>query len=403
MEHAKAPGLKYRARKHGAPVAYWIASPAAVKAGYTPKSVQIHVADVVCACQQYQAQMLQWLSGAQDADKFDGSFRSLFRLYETDDQSKFHKLKRSSRKPYLVYLRKLYAHIGDCQIRATDGRDLRRWHALWASPAEPGKPPRIASAHLCVSIIRAAISFGVACRKPGCADFKAILDVLQFEQPKPRTQAPTAAQIVAARCAAHANGSPSRALAYAIQFETSLRQWDVVGQWEPLADPRPSDVLAYGEKWIGPTWANIDANMVLRSTPGKTEDTSAAKIAVDLRECQMVMDEIAKVPADRRTGPLIVSEATALPYRGRTFGKGWREDRDAAGIPSEIWNRDLRAGGVTEARESDAKIDDVKKMVGHTAATRTTARVYDRDALEASRRVSRARAGRRTNKTGNES
>jgi len=394
MERAKALGLKYRRRKSGPPVPYWLASPAAVKAGYTPKSIQIHVADVAGACQRYQAEMLAWLAGQRDADYFDGSFRSLFRLYETDTESTFHKLKRSSRKPYVVYLRKLYAHIGECQIAVTDGRDLTRWHALWSSSAEPGKKPRVASAHLCVSIIRAAVAFGVACRKPGCAEFKAVLDVLKFAVPKPRTQAPTAEQVTAMRAAARASGSPSRALAYAVQFEAGLRQWDVIGQWFPLSDPRPSAVLGRGEKWIGPTWANVDSDLVLRLTPEKTADTSGVTVAIDLREFPMVMDELDRIPPERRTGPLIVSEQTRLPYRYHSFAEWWRKDARKAGLPDEIWNR-MRAGGVTEARESGAPIDDVQKVVGHKAGTRTTARVYDRDSLEAARRVARARVVKR--------
>ncbi len=335
-----------------------------------------------------------WLAGDRAPNHFDGSFRSLFRLYETDPESTYHKLKPSSRKPYGVYLRKLYDHIGECQISATDGRDLKRWHALWASAPEPGRAPRIAAGHMCVAIIKAAVAFGVACRKPGCADFKAVLDVLHFPVPKPRTEAPTAAQVIALRAAAHASGSPSRALAYALQFECGLRQSDVIGQWWPLADPRPSAVLGKAGKWLGPMWANVDSDLVLRLTPEKTAGTSGMTVAIDLRECPMVMDELSHIPPGRRTGPLIVSERTGLPY-ARTFSECWRRDANAAGVPKTVWNRDLRAGGVTEAREAGAPIDDVKKVVGHTAGTRTTARVYDRDSLEAARRVSRARVDKR--------
>lgn len=133
---------------------------------------------------------------------------------------------------------------------------------------------------------------------------------------------------------------------------------------------------------------------MLRLTPEKTAGTSGMTVAIDLRECPMVMDELSHIPPGRRTGPLIVSERTGLPY-ARTFSECWRRDANAAGVPKTVWNRDLRAGGVTEAREAGAPIDDVKKVVGHTAGTRTTARVYDRDSLEAARRVSRARVDKR--------
>jgi integrase len=45
---------------------------------------------------------------------------------------------------------------------------------------------------------------------------------------------------------------------------------------------------------------------------------------------------------------------------------------------------------VTEGREADAQMDDLAKQAGH-ANKRTTARVYDRDRLEAARRVATAR------------
>ena len=59
-----------------------------------------------------------------------------------------------------------------------------------------------------------------------------------------------------------------------------------------------------------------------------------------------------------------------------------------------VWNRDLRAGGITEAREAGAPTDDIAKLAGH-ADKRTTARIYDRDSLEAARRVASARTAQR--------
>jgi integrase len=69
--------------------------------------------------------------------------------------------------------------------------------------------------------------------------------------------------------------------------------------------------------------------------------------------------------------------------------------RQAAGIPSDVWNRDLRASGVTEARAGNAAIDDLKKQVGHSSNSPTTAKVYDRAQLEAGRRIAAARKASR--------
>jgi hypothetical protein len=57
---------------------------------------------------------------------------------------------------------------------------------------------------------------------------------MRFAVPRPRKEAPTAAEIVAARKAAHEIGHPPAALAYALQFDGTMRQWDVTGKWVPL-------------------------------------------------------------------------------------------------------------------------------------------------------------------------
>jgi hypothetical protein len=67
----------------------------------------------------------------------------------------------------------------------------------------------------------------------------------------------------------------------------------------------------------------------------------------------------------------------------------WDKVRTITGISKDVWNRDMRAGGVTEARQGAAPLDDVAKTAGDTK--RTTAKIYDRDRLEASRRVATAR------------
>ncbi len=92
---------------------------------------------------------------------------------------------------------------------------------------------------------------------------------------------------------AHEIQHPRAAIAYAIQFEGVVQQWDVKGQWLPMADRTPSAIHYGGKKWIGPTWANVDdENLILRWTPTKMETTTAPEIVVDLRACPMVMEEL---------------------------------------------------------------------------------------------------------------
>jgi hypothetical protein len=113
-------------------------------------------------------------------------------------------------------------------------------------------------------------------------------------------------------------------------------------------------------------WSQIYANMILRYTPAKTQFTSVAQVVLDLSTLPMVVEELAKVPAEARRGPLIVNPRTGLPYRNWYYGRVWDKVCDISGIKKEIWNRDLWAAAVTEAREAAASVDDVAKVAGHT-------------------------------------
>jgi hypothetical protein len=264
--------------------------------------------------------------------------------------------------------------VGPRRIDALDGRDLRRWYTEWSAPLGDGDKPRIAAARMAMTVLKNALTFAATCRKPGCAEFRNILRDMRFAGPQPRTEAPTAAEIIAARKAAHELGHAPAALAYARQFEGTMRQWDVVGKWVPLSDKKRSSIIDGTSKWVGPMWSQIDANMILHYTPAKTRFTSGATVTLDLRVLPMVVEELAKVPAEARRGPLIVNPRTGLPYRNWYFGEVWRRVRKITGIRKEVWNRDMRAAGVTEGRQAGAPTDDLAKQAGH-ANKRTTAKV----------------------------
>jgi hypothetical protein len=222
-----------------------------------------------------------------------------------------------------------------------------------------------------------------------------------------RTQAPTADQIIAVRRVAHERGHGALALAYAIQFEATNRQYDVMGQWVPLSDKRPSAVIDGKEKWIGATWKHVDKELVLRFMPGKTDGTTATEVVIDFKACPMVMEELQHIPVEARTGPLIVNPKTCLPYKYREHKDLWRRTikrkKDGtsyrigiavdAGLPDDIWNRDLRAGGISEARRAAVPREDVAKVAGHAHERSTDG--YDRTALVTHQRMMEARLKRR--------
>jgi hypothetical protein len=345
-----------------------------------------------------QSEMLLWMSGYKKISKeFDGTFKSLLEIYQRDPKSSFNtSLKPGTVRLYTTYLKKLIPHIGARRIDLCDGRDVMGWFEKWREAGDGSGRDQLSVARVCLAILKAAISFGVICRAKGCREFQAILGELEFDALPRRTQAPTAAQIIAVRKAAHAAGFPLRALAYAIQFETTLRQWDVIGQWVPLSHPKPSAIIHRGQKWIGPTWSAIDDKLILaKIEPTKTEDTTAVEVSFDLSVCPMVTEELALIPMEKRTGPLIIKELNGRPYDHDDFRVQWRRDAEAAGVPKAVWNRDIRAGGVTEGGKSGASRDDRRTVAGHSAEK--TTEKYERGtvSLEAHRRVMKERTGYR--------
>lgn len=404
-ERPKSAGLKWRTRRTGPPVPYWFASRKAIDDGYPVPSSRLSEyandpAKLIARCQRLQSEMLIWMnSDAASEIKFTGTFGSLIDIYQRDPESTYRNLKTGVQRSYDVYLKKLRTQLDDIEVSATDGRDVKRWFAKWRT----GKDglDHLPRARLTLAVLKAAVSFGIVCRYAGCKDFQDVLREIEFAVVPSRTWAPTAEQIIAARNAAHASGWPRRALVYALQFEATLRQWDIVGQWVPIRDPRPSALIRGGKKWLGPTWSAINDNLLLRIKPTKTEDTSGVEVTFDLSVCPMVVEELASIPDCDRKGPLIVNERTGQPYSAKAFQNGWKADFKAAelpdgtkAIPAGMWNRDLRAGGVTEGGKSGASKDDRRKVAGH--AREETTEIYDRDQLEAHRRVMKSRTAYRT-------
>jgi hypothetical protein len=394
-----APGLKWIKRKAShTPV--WVAT----AEGYTPRTVNLgHLRSepdkLAARCASLQAEMQQWKAGVRkEVGDFDGTIGALLKRYQADPESPYHALRPSSRKPYDHYLEKLIAGIGQVRLDAITGVDLIRWHKVWSDDGT-----HLAASKMQRAVLDSAVTFGIMCRLPGCADLREVMRATSRKLPGPkrRESVVSADDVIKMRAAAHAAGRPSAALAYALVFETTLRLWDVIGQWWPMDAPLIRDVLARGgkKKWFGIRWEDISDDMVLRYMPSKTSAKTGLTVTFPLNKAPMVIEELAHWPVGKRTGPIIVSEHIGLPYSTNRFSEVWRLDANAAGLPKTAWARDLRASGITEARAADVSTDDAAKVAGH-ASTKTTAKIYDRANLEAAGRFADARVSKRKKKEG---
>lgn len=319
-------------------------------------------------CFALTAELLKWVADkakVDDVDKvrFDGTLKSLARIYETHPESPCRAACYATQRIYAVELAVLIKAVGDRRVDRITGADLRRWHANFAAPKHSNGEPRLRRAQGCMKALRRIVSWGVQLKLTGCVELRTILQECRFAVPAAREAAPTYEQMVAFIAAAHEAGRLSMALAAAAMFDTSLRQTDVIGKWEPVAPGSDrSGYVHHGRRWTGGlVWQDIrDGELTKRTT--KTGAVYKSRIA----DNPLLSAEIAKVPEDRRIGPMIIAEQTGRPYRHRWFAAIWRRIARKAGIPDSIWSRDTRAGAITEAFDAGAELEHVRQMATHS-------------------------------------
>ena len=237
-----------------------------------------------------------------------------------------------------------------------------------------GGKPRVRKAHGIISMYRRIFAYGVTAELPECARLATILDKARFKQPgHPRSKLELQ-HVEAFVAKAIEMDRLSLALGTALQFETTLRQRDVIGEWEPIpAGADKTGIVLGGRRWLnGLTWSDISADMTVVKETTKT----GAHAAHDLKLCPIVRSLLARISASARVGPLIIDEKAGRPYAEHAYSREWRDVARAAGVPDHVWNMDARAGGISEADDAGADLDS-------TALQRVTPASFDDRPLRA--------------------
>lgn len=375
----------------------WRAPKAAAADGYLPKSVTID-ADITnpadhdrirSACHQHQADLDAWRQAKARATPIEiVTLTDLSRLYQTHEASPFLTVKENTRNDYLHELRVIERTIGARTLVGIKAVDFTRWFKAAKESVEGGGARK---AHGIIKRLRALVSFGIIAEVEPCYRLKAILSEMRFEQPPRRESAMTYDMAVAIIEKAHELGRPSIALAQAIQFETGLRQTDVIGQWETCEPGDASPYKVGKRRWKGLVWQDISPDLILTLKTSKT----GATVGHDLSAMPLVKAEIERVPKDKRIGAVVINETTGRPWLSLVFSRNWRRIANEAGVPTSIWNRDSRAGAITEGDEAGAAVSDLQRMAGHTTA-KMTGRYIRSGAIVTSQKVSRLRVEKRS-------
>ena len=403
-----APGLSWRPRKDGK-AAYWVAREELVKKGFKPSTVRIHFdpadplhsAKIAAKCRVLQAEMLAWLrdGGAPRAAAFNGTFRSLIRIYQMERSSPFHRLRDRTQGFYLYGLRLLDQTMGSARVDAVNGADIRRLYEDLRTPKPLTKkqreqglttaPDRMRRAYAAIQMLRVVVNYGRTVKLDACCVLGDVLANMEFEGLKRRESRITYEQVCALRKAAHAAGRPSMALGITLQFDLGMRQRDVIGEWVTDKTPEQPGIVFAGMRWAdGLTFEHITGTVLRKRTskPGKV-------VEHDLAQLPDTLAELERIPPLRRIGPLVLNEENGLPYKRRVYTKWFRTIARNAGIPDEVWNMDARAGAVTEALDAGAQPLDVMNAAGHTQLSTTQG--YDRTSLQKASRVAKLRVASR--------
>jgi hypothetical protein len=423
-----APGLEWQPRANGKRVPYWVAPRAAKAKGFTPKTVKLDAdatpVELAASCRLWQAEALEFIAhgGAKDnRAAFDGTLRWLINSYQTDRISPFNtNCKWNTQQVQTTYMRVLSEQIGMRQIADVTGADVRDWYEHFRAPKRPGDHERIGYSNQLMRTLRAVLRFGIITEPRAREDCvrlagkeQGILSFMRFEIGEARTTEVTADMVNAFRAEAHRQGYASIALATAIQFETALRQADVIGQWEPLKRGEvrrtPSALVREYHRWVGGLlWGeHVSADLVMIKPTSKSKFKK--KAVSDWTLCPMIMEELWNVPPEQRIGPVVVHSGPHFvtgPWRRLAFWRRWKEIAAVCERTDPRWkgvqSMDMRSGAITEATEGvDAEgieFANVQKVLGTHAARQMTQR-YARGTLDKARAIQARRVAVRNGTT----
>jgi hypothetical protein len=392
VDENHAPGRKRMVRANGRINVYWVAAPAAVKAGYRPKTVPLNddpgdviaTMEIAARCRALWAEMLEFMAGAErgPSGASIGTIAWIVDLYQIDQDSPYRRIRSSTRPGYDRALAIVRSTVGERRLDTVTANDVRRWFKNWGRADGDGELANPRRAYWALQMLRIAVKYGKGLRNPACRELSEILTETEFPAPKGRRQAMSADQAIAIVAKAHELSLPNLARAVALQFGCALRQKDVIGEWVKAPG---------GEQWTsGLLWGeHVKTDWQLEKPTSKSNFSEIAEF--DLRLLPIVMDELQLVPPTSRIGPVILDERTGKPYRQREFARRFREIARAAGVPDSIWNMDARAGAVTDAYDKGAREVDAMDLGTHTQLA--TNRRYSRNRMAATSRVAVLRFG----------
>lgn len=241
--------------------------------------------------------------------------------------------------------------------------------------------------HRFFNTVRRVARYGKALKNKPATEVASVLAEMRFQTGAARQQAPSREQVYRIVAAADAKSLPHFAVGVLIQYEFSLRAVDVRGLWLK-SDAIEGGIFRNGTRWQdGLTWDMFDADLTtFEKVISKTAKSMPEPYQFDLTLVPEIRSRLMLLRPERPVGPVILSiRSGGLPYTTSGWSQAWARMRIDAKIPQNIWLMDLRAGGVTEAKNLGADPYALRDAAQHSNIS-TTSR-YSRDRSEGANNI----------------
>lgn len=374
-------------------------------------------------CQRLEREALEWLDRPTRRRQpgFNGSVESLVDCYQTAVGSPYQKLRQNTKRCYDGWCRALIKVLGTRQIESLVGQDLRDAYYKVMLPAAPGRPPRVRLARAVIrQMMQILLIYGSEKDFDGCQKLLDTLDRMELRVPddvrtawrqtRPR-KVPmlySHAEAVVTEALRRYHDNPkllrwrSLALGVAAQFEFTLRQIDVIGEFIPVPPgPVPTDaIVRHGKLWHKGLRYEAFADGRLNVLTSK----NATEAPFDVAEYPLFTTALATVPEAERRGPVVITDER-VPIFSRFYVALYTDVAASCGVPKEVWNMRARHGGLTEGYnaivEDDerASLADLRYHAQHSNLD-TTLKNYVVGGIASTRRVARKRVARRNRREG---
>jgi hypothetical protein len=303
---------------------FWRPTAAVRALGFQNVPLGADVLKAVAEARRLNIEVEKARRGAEAAGPARGTIAHVIKIYRADDS--YLRLALKTRRGYDKILGEIDEKAGKLSVAAITRKQLKATYRALKS-----RGLHIAAAHMRIWSILMGVALDEGLRK---AELGNPASKLKITTPPARQRRPTFEEVMWFCEIAEREGRRSMKLAALLAFELNQREGDVLTLSRSAYDG-------------------------IRVSVRQSKRGARVKVLAT----QILKAEIEAV--DHSHATLVISEATALPYKEDHFRHEFRRIADLAGLDFQF--RDLRRGGMTEIGDAGATLLQLHATSGHAS------------------------------------